>query len=116
MRLAKDVIKRCCSYDLKVVVINLLAVEDGELLKEYSDCVSIFNCNILQETKGILFQMSPTVKTDYLSKVKKKILIEYAEKFHCNYIFTAETAVTLASNMLSNIVVGRGSQVEHDIV
>ncbi|KPI94851.1 Cytoplasmic tRNA 2-thiolation protein 2 [Papilio xuthus] len=48
-------------------------------------------------------------------KIKHDTFRRVAKECQCNFIFTAETTTTLAVNLLSNLAIGRGSQVEYDI-
>lgn len=60
--------------------------------------------------------MTPSAATDFLLKIKRNLLVEYAKQLKCYTVFTAETTNTLAINLLSNLAIGRGSQVQNDIV
>ncbi|XP_026731275.1 cytoplasmic tRNA 2-thiolation protein 2 [Trichoplusia ni] len=59
--------------------------------------------------------MPATAANDYLLKIKRDLFLKYAKKLNCTAIFTAETTNTLAINLLCNIAIGRGSQVQNDV-
>ncbi|CAH0405392.1 unnamed protein product [Chilo suppressalis] len=67
------------------------------------------------EMKKKLSDMSSSTRNDYLAKIKRELFICYAKELQCNSIFTAETSTTLAIKLISNLSLGRGSQVQHDI-
>lgn len=66
--------------------------------------------------ESILNSMPATACNDFIKKVKRSLFIRCAELLHCKYVFTAETTTSLAINLLSNITIGRGSQVQNDVV
>lgn len=79
-------------------------------------CLPSIDDDKVKELSKLLSGMTPTAMNDCVLKLKRKCFLEVAKQFGCKFIFTAETSVKLATNMLSSIVVGRGSQVEHDVV
>lgn len=44
------------------------------------------------------------------------MLLKVAKKLNCKFIFTPELSVDIASHLLTNIALGRGSQVPEDTV
>lgn len=47
---------------------------------------------------------------------RRNMLLEVAKKLNCKFIFTPELSVDIASHLLTNIALGRGSQVPEDTV
>ncbi|KAL3268076.1 hypothetical protein HHI36_007205 [Cryptolaemus montrouzieri] len=45
---------------------------------------------------------------------KRKILIDVAKKLNCKFIFTPEISTDIASQLLSNVALGRGSHIPLD--
>lgn len=54
-------------------------------------------------------------KEDLLQKLRQNILVSMADTLGCSKIFTAETSGDLAIRLLSNISLGRGSQLFFDV-
>lgn len=44
------------------------------------------------------------------------MLLSVAKKLNCKFIFTPELSVDIASDLLTNMALGRGSQVPEDTV
>ncbi|VVC87503.1 unnamed protein product [Leptidea sinapis] len=95
-----------------------------DLSKKYNTVINEVNINDYKWkntvdlnfcTKFLGLTHNPTAKLDYEAKIKQNLYYEVAKEMECNLIFTGETNTTLAQNLLSNIVMGRGSQVENDI-
>ncbi|XP_038208253.1 cytoplasmic tRNA 2-thiolation protein 2-B [Zerene cesonia] len=60
-------------------------------------------------------KLSQTTRIDYISKMKQQIFYKVAKEFECNLIFSAETNTKLSEKLLTNLVTGRGSQIENDV-
>lgn len=86
----------------------------SELLKSY--CLPSKNLKLEQEFSNFINKMPSTISNDVYTKIKRSLFIRYAKLLSCNLVFTAETTTTLASNLLSNLALGRGSQVQNDVV
>lgn len=69
-----------------------------------------------EKFQSILKNMPATACYDFVKKVKRSLFIKYAKLLHCKFVFTAETTTGLAINLLSNLAIGRGSQVQNDVV
>lgn len=74
------------------------------------------NINLEEEFSNYIHKMPSTISNDLYPKIKRSLFIRFAKLLGCNYVFTAETTTTLASNLLSNLALGRGSQVQNDVV
>ncbi|KAL1498303.1 hypothetical protein ABEB36_009121 [Hypothenemus hampei] len=55
-----------------------------------------------------------TNKKEVLNILRRNILISIAKKLNCRYIITPELSVDIATNLLTNICLGKGSQVPDD--
>lgn len=80
------------------------------------NCLPEVNCDVVNQFQSMLKSMPPTSMNDFLLKIRRTLFIKYAKLLQCNIVFTAETSNTLAINLLCNLAVGRGSQVQNDIV
>jgi cytoplasmic tRNA 2-thiolation protein 2 len=58
---------------------------------------------------------SLTAKQDFIVMSKNKILRDLASVMNIQYIFLSETSLTLASKLLTNISLGRGSSTAFDV-
>lgn len=67
-------------------------------------------------SKIILSNVPPSIGQDVVAKMKQNVFVKVSKGLDCKSIFTAETTTTLATKLLSNIAIGRGSQIENDIV
>lgn len=80
------------------------------------NCTPDIDETVLREFHNMMTSMPPTAANDFLLKVKRNLFVKLAKQLKCNAIFTAETTTTLATNLLCNLAIGRGSQVQNDIV
>lgn len=81
-----------------------------------ANCIPDVEENETKAFHDMFSSMPPSAATDFLLKIKRTLLVECAKQLKCNTVFTAETTNTLAVNLLSNLALGRGSQVQNDIV
>jgi len=82
-------------------------------------CISDNSLNLNENDKEQLNQVFPkgtnkTKKKEIMSILKRNTLISTAKQLSCKYIFTPELSIDIASNLLTNISLGRGSQVPVD--
>lgn len=114
--IANALIKQCNHYDFNLYIghiseyllknnnvqeINTLPQENNTLINKFNDLLS---------------SMSVSSRNDFLSKVHRDMYVHFAKLLQCKYIFSGETLGTLASNLLTNLTIGRGSQVQYDVV
>lgn len=100
----KTINDHCNNYGFSVKVINIKEyLKNNNLYNSMSDCSSNVN-------------YPSTIKYDIQKNLKRSIFFQTAKELQCKIIFTAETNTSLAKKLLSNIAIGRGSQVEHDTV
>ncbi|XP_066154900.1 cytoplasmic tRNA 2-thiolation protein 2-A [Euwallacea fornicatus] len=59
-------------------------------------------------------QINKSNKHEALNIFRRNVLMAVAKKLQCKFIFTPELSVEIASNLLTNISLGRGSQVPDD--
>ncbi|XP_047984784.1 cytoplasmic tRNA 2-thiolation protein 2 [Leguminivora glycinivorella] len=110
---AVAVINQCKQYDFQVYTIHLSEYVQSHTTLPEPNCVPK-NKNEM-ELQALLSSMSVTVGNDFFMKIKTNLFIRVAKQLQCNYIFTAETTATLAINLLSNLTMGRGEQVQDDV-
>ncbi|XP_044252778.1 cytoplasmic tRNA 2-thiolation protein 2 [Tribolium madens] len=56
-------------------------------------------------------QLNETNKNDFLNIIKQKLLVKIAKHLSCKFVFTPETSSDVASQLLTDISLGRGSHV-----
>ncbi|XP_068626865.1 cytoplasmic tRNA 2-thiolation protein 2 [Battus philenor] len=120
LKAAEIVINQCRKYNFNVYVVNICKfhLQGGNTLPNVNCLSEISNYtenDLRTNLNDILCKMTPTTKSDVETKIKHDNFIRIAKELKCNYVFTAETTTTLAVNLLSNLSIGRGSQVEDDI-
>lgn len=113
--IAKSIVEQCKNHKFDI---HLCRISDYILkTKNISNINEICQKDVIAETqlKNLLNNMPSSTRNDYLIKIKRELFIWYAEELNCSHIFTAETTSTLAVNLISNLTLGRGSQVQHDV-
>ncbi|CAG4978810.1 unnamed protein product [Parnassius apollo] len=120
IKVAELVIKQCQSYNFNVYIVNICEYyfQSNNTLPSVNNVTDANNWTKLNPNtnlKNILSKMTSTSSNDIEMKIKHDIFIRAAKQLKCDYIFTAETTTTLAVNLLSNLAIGRGSQVQDDI-
>ncbi|XP_014356131.2 cytoplasmic tRNA 2-thiolation protein 2 [Papilio machaon] len=117
-KVAELVINQCKSYKFNVYIVNISKFY-FQKSNTLPDINSLAETNTEQDLKtnlkNILKKVTPTSSNDIETKIKHDTFRRVAKECQCNFIFTAETTTTLAVNLLSNLAIGRGSQVEYDI-
>lgn len=78
------------------------------------NCITSTTKESINQINSIREKHSSTSWNDMVVKLRRHILIRVGHSLQCNFVFTAETTTTLASSLLSNLSLGRGSQIEHD--
>ncbi|XP_073957440.1 cytosolic thiouridylase subunit 2 isoform X1 [Choristoneura fumiferana] len=112
-QIANTVVRQCKQYDFEVFMIHMSEyVSNSTNLPEPN---SIPANNYEAELQAMLGSMTATVRNDFVVKIRRHLSIRIAEQLQCHFIFTAETTATLAINLLSNLTVGRGAQVQDDV-
>ncbi|XP_026319770.1 cytoplasmic tRNA 2-thiolation protein 2 [Hyposmocoma kahamanoa] len=101
------------NFNVHVTHISEYMKPSSELLESY--CLPSKNLKLEQEFSNFINKMPSTISNDLYPKIKRSLFIRYAKLLNCNLVFTAETTTTLASNLLSNLALGRGSQVQNDV-
>ncbi|CAK1602012.1 unnamed protein product [Parnassius mnemosyne] len=117
---AELIIKQCQSYNFNVYIVNICEYyfQRNNTLPSVNSVTDVHNWTELNSNtnlKSILGKMTSTSSNDIEMKIKHDIFIRAAKQLKCDFIFTAETTTTLAVNLLSNLAIGRGSQVQDDI-
>ena len=113
---AHKIIQLCNKYNFNIYIARLSEYVNNTSVLPKQNSIPIVNTLTEEKFNNILSSISNSVCNDLLLKIKTSLFIRYAKILQCNYIFTAETTTTLAINLLSNIVLGRGSQIENDVV
>ncbi|XP_063548664.1 cytoplasmic tRNA 2-thiolation protein 2-A [Cydia strobilella] len=112
---ANIIINQCKQYDFQIYVIHLSEYVQAHTNLPEANCVLATANKNEVEFQAMLSSMPVTVRNDYFMKIRSNLLVRVAEQLQCNYIFTAETTATLAINLLSNLTMGRGAQVQDDV-
>ncbi|KAJ8712941.1 hypothetical protein PYW08_008245 [Mythimna loreyi] len=113
--LAESIIAQCQKYNFDVYVVHLAAYMSPNCQLPEPNCIPDVEENETRAFHDMLNSMPPSAATDFLLKIKRSLLVQYAKLLKCNVVFTAQTTNTLAINFLSNLAVGRGSQLQNDI-
>lgn len=116
MNQARKIIDQCRKRNSHVQITHIseYMAPNSELLESY--CLPSKNIKLEEEFSNYINKMPSTISNDLYLKMKRSLFIRYAKLLGCNFVFTAETTTTLASNLLSNLALGRGSQVQNDVV
>uniref|UniRef100_A0A2A4JZ41 Cytoplasmic tRNA 2-thiolation protein 2 n=1 Tax=Heliothis virescens TaxID=7102 RepID=A0A2A4JZ41_HELVI len=112
---AEAVIRQCKKYNFNVYIIHLAEYMNLNFDVPEPNCIPEAEEKKVKSFHDMLNSMPATAAKDFLLKVKRNLLVEFAKKVQCRIIFTAETTNTLAINLLTNLATGRGSQVQNDI-
>lgn len=110
---AQKLIEFCEALGLQIYIAHISTL-DFEDIRSPNVIPKLDNENI-ENINHILVNMTQTARSDYICKIRRKMFIKYAVKLNCDYVLVGDSAVTMASNMLSGIVVGRGKQVQYDV-
>nr|XP_026493721.1 cytoplasmic tRNA 2-thiolation protein 2 [Vanessa tameamea] len=110
--ISKVIVEQCKNYNFNITLVNIdeyfnknILCNDNTMKNHYQPSIS----------KNILLNIPTSISEDVLTKMKQNIFIKIAKQLKCRIVFTAETTTLLATRLLSNIAIGRGSQVENDI-
>ncbi|GJQ87359.1 hypothetical protein Trydic_g17405 [Trypoxylus dichotomus] len=60
-------------------------------------------------------EISLTVQTELCKQYERRLLLESATRLGCQHVFTCDLAVDVASQILTNVSLGRGGHLEMDI-
>ncbi|KAJ2947861.1 hypothetical protein O0L34_g9650 [Tuta absoluta] len=111
---AENVMKQCAKYNFDVNLVHIPQyMEENPQLS--ANTIPSLSSDTEQQFNLLMNGLSNTTSNDLLLKIQRNLFIKCAENFHCNFIFTGETTSTLAIKLLSNLALGRGSHVEHDV-
>lgn len=113
---AQKIIEHCRKRHLNIHLAHISEYMEpsSKLLEPF--CLPSKNTKLEEEFSNYINKMPSTISNDLYPKIKRSLFIRYAKLLGCNFVFTAETTTTLASNLLSNLAMGRGSQVQNDVV
>ncbi|KAI5640556.1 cytoplasmic tRNA 2-thiolation protein 2 domain-containing protein [Phthorimaea operculella] len=111
---AENVMKQCAKYNFDVYFVHIPHYMEEELQLS-ANTIPPLARDTEQQFNSLIKSLSSTTFNDFLLQIQRNLFIKCAEKLHCNFIFTGETTSTLAINLLSNLALGRGSHVEHDV-
>ncbi|KAM3967916.1 cytosolic thiouridylase subunit 2 [Aphomia sociella] len=115
VKVANSIIKTCKSYNFNVYVVHMAEYVRDNSIAENINVIPAMDSDSQNKFCTILNSLPPTARNDFLMKVKQNLYIRSAKELCCKFVFTAETTTTLAINLLSNLTVGRGSQVHNDV-
>ncbi|XP_039281627.1 cytoplasmic tRNA 2-thiolation protein 2-A [Nilaparvata lugens] len=106
----RDLLK---DYHIPAYSTSIEMMFNNEKICPINDVASYSKCSELDQILAE-FKCS-TARQDFLKKLRYKTLLEAAALLGCSKILTAETLVDTASNILSNISLGRGAQLPYDV-
>ncbi|XP_046965490.1 cytoplasmic tRNA 2-thiolation protein 2 [Vanessa cardui] len=110
--ISKVIAEQCKNYNFNLTVVNMDEYFNKNIL---SNEFTMINHHQTSISKNILSNIPTSISEDMLTKMKQNIFIKISKQLKCRIVFTAETTTLLATRLLSNIAIGRGSQVENDI-
>ncbi|CAH2102555.1 unnamed protein product [Euphydryas editha] len=109
-KISNSIIEQCKSYGFPLTITNINEYNKNFFSnKEETESQNSYN------SKSILSNVTSSIHRDVMMKIKQNIFLKISKELDCNTVFTAETTTSLATKLLSNIVIGRGSQIENDI-
>lgn len=73
---------------------------DQEISNEHDNQLRAILANLADDTS----------RTDFLSQLRRRLLLSAARKLHCNKIFVADSAMDIATKVLGDVCLGRGAQ------
>ncbi|XP_034946508.1 cytoplasmic tRNA 2-thiolation protein 2 [Chelonus insularis] len=87
-----------------------------EALKSDDYCSNLDKNNKDEYLNAILNKLpSKTSKIDFIKKLKNQLMLVAAKKLNCTKIFVGDDLHSLAVDILSNVSLGRGSQLSSDV-
>lgn len=111
-----SLLNQCRLYSFDIYIVHISDyIQSSKKLPQVNQ-IPKENPEQIEQFQSLLNSMPSTGSNDFVKKVKRSLLIQYAELLQCKYVFTAETTTVLAINLLSNIAIGRGAQVQNDVV
>ncbi|XP_075972421.1 cytosolic thiouridylase subunit 2 [Anticarsia gemmatalis] len=113
--IAESVLEQCKHLNFNIHMVHISDYMNSTHRTLAVNCIPRAEQDVEKTFQNMLNSMPPTAVNDFIIKIKRHLYIKYAEHLQCNTIFTAETTNTLAINLLSNLAIGRGSQVQNDI-
>lgn len=104
------------SEEIKASGFNGYAVSMNQILNE-EDTLDIkpmdqeINNEHDNQLRAILANLSDdTSRTDFLSQLRRRLLLSAARKLNCNKIFVADSSMDIATKVLGDVCLGRGAQ------
>ncbi|XP_063821498.1 cytoplasmic tRNA 2-thiolation protein 2 [Ostrinia nubilalis] len=113
--LTKALIEKCNHYKFNIYVGHIAQYLLKDIDLPEVNVVPEVNNNLSVQFNDLVHSMSVSSKIDFVSKASRDLYINFAKLLQCRYVFTGETLGTLATNLLTNLTIGRGSQVQHDV-
>lgn len=111
----KNVIEQCQKYNYDLYSPHISEYVQSKSHIPIVNSLPIVNNELIEEYNNMQNSMLPTVKDDFITNIKRTLYIRYAKLLNCKYIFTGETTTTLATKLLVNLAIGRGSQVQSNV-
>lgn len=110
---ANLLIEQCKKYDFDLYVAHIDEYYSSLKILSEPNIIPQGNTETLEQMK---VNVSTTICHDFIIKIKRNLFLRAADELNCKIIFTAESTTQLAKRLLTNLALGRGSQVENDIV
>ncbi|XP_014261572.1 cytoplasmic tRNA 2-thiolation protein 2 [Cimex lectularius] len=102
-------------YDFKTFYASYDSFFDEEIMLYKSPSSLLDSTDNSRMSKLLEDCTTDTAKIDLLVKAKNDVLVKAARWLQCNKIFLADTSDHIAVNVISNVSLGRGSQLVSDI-
>ncbi|CAF4792259.1 unnamed protein product [Pieris macdunnoughi] len=109
------IMNQCKKYNVDLISMNISSMITEYKNDNEADTTVKSNNFRMPTINNFVNKISPSAEKDFLSRIRQKVFYKMAKDLECNSIFTSETNTKLSAKLLSNIVMGRGSQIENDI-
>lgn len=98
-------------FDCYIISLSQVLNKEDTLDIRHIDAESVNSDNNDKQLHEILTNLSDnTSRTDFLDKLRRKLLISAARKLNCNKVFVADSTMDVATKVLGDVCLGRGAQ------
>ncbi|XP_060528998.1 cytoplasmic tRNA 2-thiolation protein 2 isoform X2 [Cylas formicarius] len=111
----RDIQTEVNNFQLKLYFVSLANCLSSE--NEINISENILNVTELDKAKlstVVANNANETTKNELLFILKRNVLLKVAKNLDCKFIFTPELSIDIASNLLSNVSLGRGDNISLD--
>ncbi|XP_012526413.2 cytoplasmic tRNA 2-thiolation protein 2 isoform X2 [Monomorium pharaonis] len=114
----RDMLRQKIARETKASGFNGYAVSMSQVLNEEEATLDVkpidqeINNNESDDRLRVMLASlaDDTSRTDFLSQLRRRLLLSAARKLNCNKIFLADSSVDVATKVLGDVCLGRGAQ------